>query len=95
MYLLVNTETNVIVYISSQATVEENGINVGDMIFANPDGTLKIVEVASVDAGVKPQKYKYVDGAFVVNADYVAPAEVTLSELQVVVDQILIDSLGV
>ena len=35
------------------------------------DGEFTLVEVAEIPEGVKEQEYKYVDGEFVVNEDYV------------------------
>jgi len=69
MKLLVDKNTKVIVNISEQAIVRDEGIDVGGTIFVMKD-QLDIVDVTEIPSYVKPQKYKYVDGQFILNPDY-------------------------
>lgn len=56
------------------------------------DGEIALVEVKKVPAEVKEQEYKYVDGAFVVNEDfvpYVSPEE-RIAMLEDVINEMLL-----
>ncbi len=96
MKLLIDSTDKVVIDIVETAEVTANGnINVGTCIYAVPNIT--VLEVDTVPDNVKPQAYKYIDGEFVVNEDYREPfdLEATVRQQQEIIDQLLIDSLGV
>ena len=56
------------------------------------DGEITMVEVAEIPEEVKEQEYKYVDGAFIVNEDfvpYVSPEE-RIAMLEDVINEMLL-----
>jgi hypothetical protein len=82
--LLVNKETNVVVYIGEAAEMTETGIDVGGVIFAEKD-LLSIVEVDEVPPGVKVQEYCYEETrGFYKNPMYVPiiPIEQRIAQLE-------------
>ena len=66
MKVLINPE-GVVIDIAEEMTEVENGIRVGDIVYA--ERTLSVVD-AVVPEGVKPQTHKYLNGEFVTNPDY-------------------------
>lgn len=71
MKLLLNS-SNVIIDIADEMEAVSNGILVrGDIVYG--EANLSIHEVMSIPQGVKPQRYKFVNGDFIVNEDYVEP----------------------
>lgn len=69
MYLILDG-CNVIVDIVDSALVTDRGIETDKTIYAKNLG-LERLKVTEVPSGVAPQKYKYEDGQFKVNEDYV------------------------
>lgn len=55
----------------------------------------KLVEVETIPLNVKCVKYKYENGNFVINSDFVEPIDIeeTVRQQQLIIDQLLIDSL--
>lgn len=74
--ILVDKNTKVVIDIVNSAQVVENGILVqkpnGDVLVYGMKDDLDIIDVTAPD-GVEAQKYKYTNGAFEVNPDYIAP----------------------
>lgn len=56
------------------------------------DGEITLVEVAEIPEEVKEQEYKYVDGAFVINEDYVpyVSPEERIAMLEDVINEMLL-----
>ena len=83
MYLLLDAN-KVIIHISPTLGYQENG-----NVLVNHDSLAyaailvdEVAEVADVPAEVAPQKYKYADGAFVLNPDYIEPLPDEVGALQ-------------
>lgn len=68
MFLLVDKD-GIIIDISQIATVVENGIDVGGLIYAH-SCMLTIKEVPMVPETVRPRTHKYVDGTFIDHVEY-------------------------
>ncbi len=69
MYLILDGR-NVIVDIVEEAVITDRGIETSGTIYAK-GLDLSILEVSEVPSGVVPQEYKYEDGQFKINEDYV------------------------
>ena len=69
MKLIIRVRTKEIVDISEIANVVENGIDVGDLIYAEPG--LIVIDVEQVPTGVRSHTHKYIDGQFVKNIDFI------------------------
>lgn len=83
MYLLLDAN-KVIIHISPTLGYQENG-----NVLVNHDSLAyaailvdEVAEVAEVPAEVATQKYKYMDGAFVLNPDYIEPLPDEVGALQ-------------
>ena len=80
--ILTDINTDVVVFIGNKADIVSNGIDVGGLVYANSDG-FNIIEVESIDDSIKVQKYKYINGNFVLNSDYTEPVNQNdVAELQ-------------
>lgn len=87
MKLLVNSKTNIVVFMSNHIEPHEQGFFVGDVIWPDPDKSLAVFEVADEDcADKKSQQYCYttkkgfyLNPAFTANT-YVDELEKTKSE---------------
>ena len=87
---------NVVIHISENAQLVENGIDVGGLVYG--DKTLQIIEVESVPEAVLPQKYCYTVGSgFYLNSgyvEYIGPEQkVSQLEAQVALMQVALDEL--
>ncbi|KUO58977.1 MAG: hypothetical protein APF84_05850 [Gracilibacter sp. BRH_c7a] len=72
MKVLVNKYTHVVIDIREVAEFVENGISVGDCIYAGD--YIELHDVADIPTGVKPQKSCYkTDVGFYDNLNYVPP----------------------
>jgi len=85
MKVLIDKNTNVIIDIKEKAEMVDNGLDVGDVVYGCYD-IITVYEVESVPENVKPQKYKYIDGNFIVNSDY--KEFVTFESQQIKIDLI-------
>lgn len=78
MIVLVENVTNVVIDIVDSVQQVSNGTQVnkaGSVYIYASSIPLTTVEVETIPEGVVPQQYLYVDGAFALNPNYVAPEE--------------------
>lgn len=77
MYIIVEVETNVVVDYSDTIQYQSNGYPVvrsnTDQSLAYASQSYSVAETDKIPEDYKPSKYKYVDGAFVENPDYIDP----------------------
>ena len=70
--------SEVVVDIVDSAEEASNGLQVnrdGNVYIYASSIALTVVNVETIPEGVMAQKYKYIEGEFVLNPDYVEPAE--------------------
>jgi len=77
-YILTTKTDNIIMHISDTATVTNDTIDCGDLIFAN-SMSLNIHTVEEISRGVIPGKYCYTElGGFYLNSNYASPNPIEL-----------------
>ncbi|GAA0181425.1 hypothetical protein SH2C18_39610 [Clostridium sediminicola] len=64
---------NIIIEINESIETVSNGIKVNGMVYGVP--TMHIAEIDKMPEGIEVRKYKYVDGEFSLNENYVEPID--------------------
>ena len=76
--LVGNNDNDVVIDIVDSAEEVSNGLQVnrdGDIYIYASSIALTVENVETIPEGVMAQKYKYIEGEFVLNPDYVEPEE--------------------